>query len=221
MNHKRLLTAVFAAALVVGLLWRGPARGQGSGFLIEGADETRYNTLTSSPSLNGWLDALGPHFVVDMADSLRHAPLVYPWQLQAALDGLPAHFVLDMADANRFNALVYPRTLIGDVTPPRETEPPAVVPAGGGSVKIRWKTNEFSRGLIEYGPQPGQYTRSVSEPLYVKEHELTLSGIPAEGETYYRITHTDPNGNSSRSPERSFTMGPQSNTLYLPLMIDR
>ncbi len=221
MTTKRLLTATFVAALVVGFLWSGLARGQGAGFLIEGADQTRYESLTQSFTLSGFLDALGSHFVVDNADSLRHAPLVYPWALQGALDGLPVHFVLDTADSNRFNTLAYPRTLIADATPPQETEPPVVIPAGGGSVKIRWKTNEFSRGTIEYGPQPGQYTRSVSGPLYVKDHELTLTGIPAEGETYYRITLTDPTGNTARGPERSFSAGPASRSIFLPLALGR
>lgn len=221
MNNKRLFAALSLTALAVGFLWSGPARGQGSGFLIEGADQTVYNALTNSPTLNGWLDALHPHFVVDNADSLRHAPLVFPWGLQGALDGLPAHFVLDMADSNRFNALAYPRTLINDTTPPRETQPPAVVPAGSGSVKIRWQTNEFSRGMIEYGLLPGQYTRSVSEPLHVRDHEVTLTGLAADATIYYRITNTDPAGNSARGPERSFAPGLSSNDVFLPMAINR
>jgi hypothetical protein len=221
MNHKRFLTAVFVAALIVGFLWGGLALGQGASFLIEGADQTRYQSLTPSFTLNGFFDALGSHFVVDNADSLRHAPLVFPWGLQGALDGLPVHFTVDMADANRFHALAYPKTLIGDATPPQEAGAPTVFPAGGGSVKIRWQTNEFSRGVVEYGPQPGQYTRSVAEPLYVKEHEVTLTGLPAEGVTYYRLTLTDPAGNTRRGPERSFSAAPGSKIVFLPLTIQR
>lgn len=221
MNHKRLPIAMATAALIVGFLWGGLARGQGSGFLIEGADQTRYESLTQSFTLNGLLDVLGPHFVVDNADSLRHTPLVFPWGLQGALDGLPVHFVLDGADSNRFNALTYPQTLIGDTTPPRETTPPVIVPTGNGSVKIRWATNEFSRGMVEVGLLPGQYTRSASEPLHVRNHEVTLTGLAANATTYYRITNTDPTGNSARGLERSFTPGAGSGQLYLPVTIDR
>jgi len=219
MINKRFLTVTLLTALIVGILWSGPARGQGSGFLIEGADQTVYHPLTSSSALNGWLDALRPHFVVDNADSLRHAPLVFPWGLQGALDGLPAHFVLDMADSNRFYTLAYPRTLINDTTPPQETQPPAIVPAGSGSVKIRWQTNEFSRGTIEYGPQAGQYTRSASEALHVRDHEVTLTGLAADATTYYRIINSDPAGNSAVSPERSFTTGSTSSSVFLPMTI--
>lgn len=221
MNSKRLFAVLFLTALAIGILWSGPARSQGSSFLIEGADQTVYHAMTSSSALNGWLDALGPHFVVDNADSLRHAPLVFPWGLQGALDGLPAHFVLDMADSNRFNALTYPRTLINDTTPPRETQPPAIVPAGSSSVKIRWQTNEFSRGKIEYGLLPGQYNWTVTEPLHVKDHEVTLGGL-ATGQTYtYRLTNTDPTGNVARGPERTFSVGQTSNSVFLPMAIDR
>ncbi|HRO25038.1 MAG TPA: hypothetical protein PLR07_12175, partial [Promineifilum sp.] len=164
MTTRHYITAIFVAAFMVGLLWGGRARGLAENFLIEGADETRYESLTQSFTLNSLLDALAPHFVVDMADSLRHAPLIYPSGLQAYFDALPAHFVLDMADSNRFSSLQYPLALIGDTTPPKEEGTPEIVPTGSGSVKIRWKTNEFSRGTIEFGPQPGQYNRSVSEP---------------------------------------------------------
>jgi len=221
MTTKRLLTAVFIAALAVGFVWGGLARGQGSSFLIEGADQTRYESLTQSSILSSLLDALGPHFVVDMADSLRHAPLLFPSGLQGAFDALPAHFVLDMADSNRFHALAYPQTLIGDATPPRETTPPAVVPIGGGSVKLRWATNEFSRGTVEVGPAPGQYTRSVAEPLHAKAHEVTLTGLFAGATYYYRITNTDPTGNHAASAERSFTAGSSLSSVFLPMTVDR
>ncbi len=221
MTTKRLLTIAFVAALVIGIFWSGLVRGQGSGFLIEGADQTVYNALTSSPTLNGWLNTHGPHFVVDMADGLRHAPLVYPGGLHEALNGLPTHFVLDMADGNRFAALAYPQTLIGDTTPPRETEPPSTTPGGAGSVKIRWQTNEFSRGTIEYGTAPGQYNRTVTEPLYVKNHELTLGGLTTGQTYYYRLANTDPAGNIAHGPERSFSAGQTGNSVFLPMAIDR
>ena len=221
MTTRRTLTGIFIAAFLIGLLWGGRARGLVVSFLIEGADETRYETLTQSGSLNSLLDVLAPHFVVDMADGLRHAPLIFPTGLQANLDALPVHFVVDKADANRISALQYPLTRIGDDTPPQEEGTPEIVSAGAGSVKIRWETNEFSRGTIEFGPQPGQYTRTLSEPLYVEEHELTLTGLPAIGETYYRITNTDPTGNSARGPERSFALGAESKLIHLPLVIER
>lgn len=216
---RQHLTIIVVLAFAVGLLWGNRARGLGSSFLIEGADQTQYHGLSPSGALNVWLDALGTHFVVDNADGLRHAPLAYPSGLHEALNGLPAHFVLDMADSNRFAALAYPQTLIGDTTPPRETEPPSTTPGGAGSVKIRWQTNEFSRGTVEYGTAPGQYTRSVSEPLHVKAHEVTLTGLAADATYYYRITNTDRAGNSARAPERSVTPGPDNKAIFLPVTI--
>ncbi len=221
MTTKRLLPAVFIAALIGGILWGGRALGQGSSFLIEGADETRYETLTQSFTLNGLLDALGPHFVVDTADSLRHAPLIYPAGLQPFLDALPRHFVLDAADANRFNALQFPLALIGDTTPPQEVGLPTIIPTGPTSIKITWQTNEFSRGTIAYGPQPGQYTGSVAEPLYARNHELVLSGLAAEGTYYYRISHTDPSGNQAQGAEHSFSVGAVAVPVFIPMVVDR
>lgn len=251
MTSRRLITAIFIAAFIIGLGWGGHARGMVTGFLIEGADEARYESLTQSYSLTSLLDALGTHFVVDMADGLRHAPLTYPVGLHAFLDAMPmhfivdmadglrhaplvypaglqthfdtmpAHFVIDMADGNRFRGLTYPRTLIGDATPPGEEGTPEIVPAGTGSVKVRWKTNEFSRGTIEYGPVSGQYTQSVAEPLYMKDHELTLTGLAKDSRYYYRISYVDPAGNSGRGVERSFATGAESKQLYLPVTIKR
>lgn len=221
MTTRHVFIVVFITTLIGGTLWGGLARGQGSGFLIEGADQTRYESLTPSFTLNGLLDALGTHFVVDMADSLRHAPLTYPAGLQSFLDSLPAHFVLDMADANRFNALHYPQTVIGDTTPPQEVGTSAIIPTGPESVKITWQTDEFSRGTIAYGPQSGQYTGSVAEPLYATAHELTISGLAAEGTYYYRISHIDPGGNQAHGAERSFTVGAVTAPLFLPMIVDR
>ena len=36
-----------------------------------------------------------------------------------------------------------------------------------------------------------RFQRSASEPLHAKNHELTLTGLPAKGNIYYRITSTD------------------------------
>lgn len=221
MTTRRLIPAIVIAVFLAGLLWGGRARGMVTSFLIEGADQTRYETLTQSFTLNDLLDALGTHFVVDTADSLRHAPLTYPAELQPFLDALPRHFVLDTADANRFNALQFPLALIGDTTPPQEVGTPTIIPTGPGSVKITWQTDEFSRGSIAYGPQPGQYTGSVSEPLYARNHELVLSGLAAEGTYYYRISHTDPSGNQAQGVERSFSVGASAVTLFLPMIVDR
>lgn len=221
MNNRRTISVTLIAALLVGFLWSSHARGMVASFLIEGADQTRYESLTPSVTLNGLLDSLGFHFVVDMADSLRHAPLIYPAGLSVYLDTLPAHFVIDMADANRFHGLAYPHTLIGDTTPPQEEGTPEIVPTGPGSVKIRWRTDEFSRGTIAYGSQPGQYVHSTTEPLYAKDHELTLTGLPAEGRVYYRITNIDPAGNQAHGVERNFTVGPATMPLFLPMVVDR
>ena len=221
MKKKCYLLVLMLAALGITLLGGGLARGQGSSFLIEGADQTRYESLTQSFTLNGLLDALGPHFVVDTADSLRHAPLTYPAELQPFLDALPRHFVLDTDEANRFNALQFPLALIGDTTPPQEVGTPTIIPTGTTSVKITWQTNEFSRGTIAYGPQPGQYTGTVSEPLYARNHELVLSGLAAEGTYYYRISHTDPSGNQAQGAEHSFSVGAVASPVFIPMIIDR
>lgn len=118
--------------------------------------------MIQTSTLNSWLDTLDVHFIVDMADSLRHAQLIFPAGLEAHFNALPTHLILDMVDANRLYGLSYPHALIGDTTPAQEEGTPAVVPVGPGSAKIRWRTNEFSRGMFEFGFQPGQYTQSVA-----------------------------------------------------------
>lgn len=221
MTTRRRLPGVFIAAFIAGLLWSGLAHGLPSSFLIEGADETRYESLPPSSTLNSLLDALGPHFVVDMADTLGHARLLAA-PAALALDSLPVHFVLDMADSNLFTRLAYPEEVIGDTAPPQEEGTPEIVPVASDIIKIRWKTNEFSQGTVEFGTQSGQYAHSVSEPLYVKDHEVTLTGLSPEGQYFYRLSNIDPAGNVGYGPEQSFSLaGPESKSLYLPLTIDR
>jgi len=56
----------------------------------------------------------------------------------------------------------------------------------------------------------------------VKDHELTLTNLPAEGAVYYRIQNIDRAGNSIRGPERSFsTETTDGNTILLPVILDR
>ncbi|QLQ04673.1 MAG: fibronectin type III domain-containing protein [Anaerolineae bacterium] len=56
----------------------------------------------------------------------------------------------------------------------------------GGGVKITWTTDEFATSEVRYGTAPGAYTHTVSDPLFEKNHSLTLTGLTA-GRTYYFI----------------------------------
>jgi hypothetical protein len=128
-------------------------------------------------------------------------------------------FVIQYANANRQLVLTFPVDLIDDKAPPQastiETEP-----AGETSTVFTWTTDEVADSTVEYGTAPGAYTETIHDPLYVKQHRVTLTGLEA-GETYYaRASSTDRSGNVYRSSEISFEQT-EGAFVYLPLVLRR
>jgi hypothetical protein len=112
---------------------------------------------------------------------------------------IPDRFILQYANTNRELQLAYPTALFNDVTPPQIND----VAANFGI--ITWITDEFADSEVIYGESAGQYTQSVQDPLYVKQHEITLTGLTAGTTYYYKVRSADRSGNTFESVEYSFT----------------
>ncbi|MEW5767291.1 MAG: fibronectin type III domain-containing protein, partial [bacterium] len=77
-------------------------------------------------------------------------------------------------------------------------------PVGSESAVITFATDETSTATIEYGPDTG-YGSSLSDTNPVKNHRLQLNGLSPLTEYHYRIMATDGFGNSTASPDYTFT----------------
>ncbi|GEM_PF-2515070 len=77
------------------------------------------------------------------------------------------------------------------------------------SVKISWKTNETTVGMVRYGSKSGDYDHEVSDPTFAKHHTVRLTNLTM-GTYYFVIVSIDEAGNSAQSEEMKFTIGNSS-----------
>jgi hypothetical protein len=191
--------------------------------MFQHAQANRQIALTSIPSaLNNLLAEMTPRIMFQHAQANRHLDLTrVPGQLNTLLAQMLPRHIIQHAQANRFLALGYPRTLIGDTTPPQITQIDVTI-QGTQNAVVTWTTNEFADSTVRCGTGPGNYTMTFSDPLYVKQHAVTLTGL-VTGTTYYcRARSTDLSGNTTQSPEFSFEQEQTEEMfVFLPLVLRR
>jgi hypothetical protein len=217
MSAKLILTLTIAAMLLVAVfLLPATVRGQPTDFIISNADAVSYMTTTVSSQLNGLIANVAPRFVVQYANGLRYYSIP---PISSTLTSLMAQvadrFVIQYANANRFYGFTYPLQMIGDTTPPQISTSPVLIAFGNGSVTLQWITNEFATTVLKYGVQLGNYTDTLTDTLYFKLHEFTLTGLTPGARYYYQIAHTDRSGNVFQSVEYNFVA---KFLVYLPLV---
>jgi hypothetical protein len=192
--------------------------GVGARIVLQYANELRPIGLVTVPaSLQTLLDQVSPRIIIQYANANREDALVaIPGTLQTLLGQVPDRIILRYARTNRHLTLAYPAALINDTAPPQVSG--LIASARGiGTVTIAWATDEFATSTVLYGTQPGVYSQTVSDPLYTKQHSITLTGLtPGTTPYYYRVRSTDRSGNTATSAEHSFNAQP---TIYLPLIM--
>jgi hypothetical protein len=221
MNVRRialLLATLLVSFVLIGGWFVLPVRGQSCNIIVNGADATKCVTATGSTDLQALIGNVGPRFVVWRANEIRYVS-VGPFSdvLLGLMGQVEDRVVIRHANANRLNILTYPRGLANDTLPPQISEV-VVNDVGSGSVKITWLTNEFASSFLEYGVQSGAYTHNVTDSLYLKGHEIILTGLTAETTYYFRLTNTDRSDNVFQSQEYSFQSLPQSTVSYIPVI---
>jgi len=246
MRRLPVVLLLFLAALAFGSL--RPARGQGGFIIdnadatntlsftaspglstligqaaprivFQHARSNRDITLTAAPTaLSSLLASTESRIVMQHAQANRHVELSpVPTELGNLLRGVLSRVVVQHAHANRELALAYPVELVDDNRAPRGSNIEAS-PADETSAVISWATDEFADSTVECGTQSGSYTMTFSDPLYVKAHAVTVTGLTT-GTTYYcRVSSTDLSGNTYRSQEFSFEQTAES-FVYLPLVL--
>lgn len=183
---------------------------------LQYANLVRHIELVTMPSaLQAKLEEVSDRIVVEYANTIRHIGLaVMPSELGSLLVPMPDRIVLQYANNNCEMSLAYPIELFNDSTLPQISE----VAASRDDGIITWVTDEFATSTVLYGVETGVYTSTVIDPLYVKQHEVTLPGLTAGATYYYEVSSTDQSGNMATSSEYSFTV--QSQVLvYLPLVV--
>ena len=191
--------------------------GVGPRIVLQYANQLRPVGLVTVPgSLQTLLDQVFDRIIVQYANSIRQDDLAtVPSTLQTLLGQVSDRIIFQYANANRELQLVYPAALINDTTPPQISDITASL-TGSNSAAITWTTDEFADSEVIYGTQPGVYSQTVSDPLYTKQHRVTVTGLTSGPTYYYKVRSTDRSGNTTMSSEYSFST---QRYVYLPLVI--
>ncbi len=181
--------------------------------IVEYADSTAPHILTGAPSaLQTLVIPLPQMVIVEYADSTAPCSLeTIPSTLQSVIDNVPTHVIAEYSDSASRVGLAYPFALMNDSQSPEISE---VSVTGNGS--ITWTTDEFATSAVLYGVQTGVYTETVSDPLYVKQHTVSLTGLTPGAVYYYQTRSTDRSGNTTTSSEYTFTAPVW---VYLPVVV--
>lgn len=180
---------------------------------IQYADALRRIALPPAPvALNSALGSVQPRIRLSYGDVLRRLNLLAPSQpLLSALGSVQDRIRLSFADRNRRITLSYPADLLDD-----NSKPIISNVAGSTAGLISWTTDEFATSMVRYGTSPGSYPATASSSLFVKQHQLQLTGIQSGVRYYYVVASVDLSGNSATSGEYSLT---QSYSLFLPSVL--
>ncbi len=169
---------------------------------------------TLPDALHTLLAQVADKIILQYAKTKREVGLsAIPETLRTLLGQIADRIILQYANTSRQIGLSYPVALIGDTAPPQISGVTATLV--DSSIVISWTTDEFATSAVLYGTQPGVYTQTVSDPLYVKQHEITLTGLTPRTTYYFIVRGADRSGNPTDSAEYHFTT---TSPIYFPLI---
>lgn len=193
------------------------AQGEPNDFVIKNADESKYLSISGSSTLANLLENMGPRITVQYANEMQRSDLEsIPAGLNNLLDLVQTRFIIQYANDNQILGTSYPKDMINDDQPPNAGNP-VVSRLAGSSVEIAWTTNEFTSSTVEFGTQPGQFTKTIKDDSYKKQHNVTVSNLTPGVTYYFRTSNTDRSGNRSFGKEQTFEI---AETIYqfLPMV---
>jgi len=105
----------------------------------------------------------------------------------------------------------------------RDTTPPVIslVKAANiisssvdASATIEWLTDEPATSQVAYGNTEtyGTVQPSSTDTTMIKDHSITLNGLPLQGTIHYKVKSRDAAGNEAASPDATFQTPPASGT---------
>ncbi|MEW6753107.1 MAG: fibronectin type III domain-containing protein [Candidatus Latescibacterota bacterium] len=102
-----------------------------------------------------------------------------------------------------------------DREPPILVAGPAVVARTTTSAVIEWRTDELSRGMVEFGPEPVYGHEAFSEAFDVT-HRVRLNHLLPGRTYYYRVWATDGSGNGPTGSRDLFLTTPEETDGVVP-----
>ncbi len=127
-----------------------------------------------------------------------------PADLLSCASSVASRVIVQSANAGYILDPIYPRELIGDGIAPVITGI-TTIPDSDHS-DLAWSTDELAACVVSYGIQSGVYSHQVDQPLFVSNHQVTLTGLAQDTIYYYRITCADRSGNQAVSAEQRFRL---------------
>ncbi len=191
-----------------------------AGFVITGADANWCESTTGLSSVfSSLLDLVTARVSTDYARAHYQAPLTaVPAPLNSSLALVASRIGLDYARASQRVPLTFPASVVNDTAVPQLLGDITITPAGETASQLTWTTNEVANSRVQFGAQPSSYTGEVFDSLYVTQHSLTLTGLQEGVTYYYKLSNTDPSGNTFSSQEFNFTFVAEMQ-VYLPVVI--
>ncbi len=189
---------------------------------VEYAHSTAPQALAEPPTtLRDLINSITERVVAEYANSTTPRALTEPpTALRDLINSITKRVVAEYASSTRAEEMAYPVGLLDDTTPPQISDIAANA-VGNDSATITWTTDEFATSTVLYGTQSGAYSETVSDPLYVKQHEITLSELVPGTTYYYVVRSTDRSDNTATSAEQSFLIEPTSPVLSVyPTSLD-
>jgi chitodextrinase len=92
---------------------------------------------------------------------------------------------------------------MADTIPPVITDI-SVINLMNNSANVTWITDEFADSVLKYGVNSTVYTELSIDMLFVKDHEIALTGLSPDTTYYFVVNSTDQSGNSAESSEYRF-----------------
>ena len=142
---------------------------------------------------------------IEDADTIWNVTSDYPPKLINTTDNVTPRVTIESANTTHCEELIYPKEFMDDTIPPVITDI-SVINLANNSAKVTWKTDEFTDSVVKYGVNSTAYTRACIDVLFVKDHEITLTGLSPDTTYYFVVNSTDQSGNSAESSEYSFNL---------------
>ena len=96
----------------------------------------------------------------------------------------------------------------GDHLPPRILDGPSVEADDDGTAIVRWRTDERTDGVVQYGADAG-YGTEAKDARYVLDHELLIAPLAPDSTFHLRLQAWDLYGNGpTLSPDVVFSTPP-------------
>jgi hypothetical protein len=175
---------------------------------IEHANTIYHNVLTILTGLTTVTNIVTARITAEYANTVYCADLN---KVPVALVNLsqtvvPSRLVFESANTNHCEELIYPKEFMADTIPPEITDI-SVISLANNSAKVTWKTDEFADSMLKYGMNSTAYTDTCIDVLFVKDHEITLTGLSPDTTYYFVVNSSDQNGNTAENSEYSFKYG--------------